>query len=391
MKIIRAVIILAAVCALGAVSARTEEPKKCRIDAEEGMICDDKGKKISPGEVLKTLDQKKVDEVLTQPAKPSKIIQGVDTPKEDKDAKIKELNDQLKALQDSMTRLQDAMNEIVGTPQEIENYQNMIADALNKQDQAGTLPQTMLDVMKQAGSGSPLDFLKSIVGKLGLTGKFNDPAINPGSTSKAYQGGGYDPSLNPGAPTKFESADALKDYKGNGGNICLFLPKAEEKNIHSPERVDVNWTPGNADAQQKINHILRDTRANLTRNMDPKLLGLLADMKAELEKCHPEHGPICFEVISGYRCEHTNHNIVGGAKNSRHMHNDAVDIKVQGERIPRQELLKTAWCFQRGGVGDYNGGNARAIHVDTRGTPTTWGWTPRHKCGACGGQQSVAK
>jgi uncharacterized protein YcbK (DUF882 family) len=86
---------------------------------------------------------------------------------------------------------------------------------------------------------------------------------------------------------------------------------------------------------------------------------------------------ITFHVISGYRSPKTNEMLrrAGGgqAKKSRHMHGDAIDIRIPD--VPSALVRDVAWCLQAGGVGYYRGSNF--VHVDTHKV-RHWNWSPEN-------------
>lgn len=148
-------------------------------------------------------------------------------------------------------------------------------------------------------------------------------------------------------------------------------------NTHTSERIDVTyWKSGryNEDAMDRINWELRDNRKQRKTQMSKELMNLLYTIKLELQKRHPEKD-IVFNIISGYRTPETNAmlraNGGGQAKQSRHMHGDAIDIRVPG--IDISEIRDVAWCLQRGGVGYYRGSNF--VHVDVAKV-RYWNWKP---------------
>lgn len=125
---------------------------------------------------------------------------------------------------------------------------------------------------------------------------------------------------------------------------------------------------------ESLKRMVRDHRSGREHEVDPDLVNLLYDLKLVLEKRHPGM-KVKYNIISGYRAPETNAMLraAGGgqAKDSRHMHGDAMDIRVPG--IDLVELRNTAWCLQRGGVGFYKGSNF--VHVDTDRV-RYWNWKP---------------
>lgn len=148
-------------------------------------------------------------------------------------------------------------------------------------------------------------------------------------------------------------------------------------NTHTHERAAITFRRGNYyDAQglEQLKRMVRDHRSGRMHEVDPKLVSLLYDLKIVLEKRHPGL-QVRYDIISGFRAPETNAMMraAGGgqAKNSRHTHGDAMDIRVPG--VDLVELRNTAWCLQRGGVGYYKGSDF--IHVDTHKV-RYWNWKP---------------
>lgn len=156
-------------------------------------------------------------------------------------------------------------------------------------------------------------------------------------------------------------------------------------NTHTRERITVEHRSGGTlihAAMEQVGRVMRDHRSGQSREMSPRLLDLLVDVQAELIRRHPGK-PIEFHIISGYRAPQTNAAMRarggGQAKNSRHMHGDAVDIRVPG--IKTAEVRDIAYCLKRGGVGMYNGSDF--VHVDVWNV-RTWNWQPTAQ--TCGGK-----
>jgi uncharacterized protein YcbK (DUF882 family) len=114
-------------------------------------------------------------------------------------------------------------------------------------------------------------------------------------------------------------------------------------------------------ALAKINHILRDHRANEIKAIDTHLLDLLHRLGGTLQTSAPYH------VISGYRSPATNASLrsqggthTGVASKSLHMVGKAIDIRVPD--VPLNELRRAAVTLKGGGVGYYPDSNF--VHVD---------------------------
>ena len=148
-------------------------------------------------------------------------------------------------------------------------------------------------------------------------------------------------------------------------------------NTHTRESVTVEYRRMGmpvSTALDEISRVMIDHRSGETHEVNPKLLDLLADIQAEIKRRHPEQ-PVVFHIISGYRAPKTNAAMRAGgggqAKNSRHMHGDAVDIRVPG--VATAEVRDIAYCLKRGGVGMYRGSDF--VHVDVWNV-RTWNWSP---------------
>lgn len=114
-------------------------------------------------------------------------------------------------------------------------------------------------------------------------------------------------------------------------------------------------------ALAKINHILRDHRANEVKEIDLRLLDLLHELGGTLQTSRPYH------VISGYRSPGTNASLraqggahTGVASKSLHVVGKAIDIRVPD--VPLQELRRAAVSLKAGGVGYYP--DLNFVHVD---------------------------
>lgn len=134
-------------------------------------------------------------------------------------------------------------------------------------------------------------------------------------------------------------------------------------NLHTNESMVIHHKRGQA-VTAKINNFMRDHRRNEPANMDSRLFDLLVDLKGAIEKKYPKI-KVKFEIISPYRAPQTNQMLRsnGGsqASQSRHMHGDAMDIRVPG--LKTKELRDIATCLGRGGVGYYESDGF--VHVDS--------------------------
>ncbi len=123
---------------------------------------------------------------------------------------------------------------------------------------------------------------------------------------------------------------------------------------HTGEQISLVYAMGDhvlPDAQQALNRFLRDHYSGDVGNIDPKLFGLLADLRGVLGADQ------AYEVISGYRSPVTNERLRksrGGGVARRsllHMDGMAIDIRLPG--VPLADLRDAAVSLGGGGVGIY--------------------------------------
>ncbi len=109
----------------------------------------------------------------------------------------------------------------------------------------------------------------------------------------------------------------------------------------------------------RINEFLLDFRTGDIAEMDPKLMDILYDVRAELGSDGT------YEVISAFRSPKTNEMLRsrsgGVARNSQHLLGNAIDVRLRG--VDTAELRDTALALQRGGVGYYQ--KSDFVHMDT--------------------------
>ena len=140
------------------------------------------------------------------------------------------------------------------------------------------------------------------------------------------------------------------------------LKKLAFYNTHTHERLHVcYYRNGKYDvkALSKINHILRDHRADQVHPIDPALLDFLYDLLTKMGY----HGRV--HIISGYRSPETNKKLrkksSGVAAGSLHMQGKALDFRLPG--VDTKVLRDTARSMERGGVGYYK--KMDFIQIDT--------------------------
>jgi uncharacterized protein YcbK (DUF882 family) len=116
-----------------------------------------------------------------------------------------------------------------------------------------------------------------------------------------------------------------------------------------------------------VNHLLRDFRTGQVHAIEPKLLDLLAIVRARLETAAP------VSVVSGYRSPATNamlrgeHEHSGVATKSLHMQGMAIDVRIVGRSLAA--LHNAALAERGGGVGYYP--ESDFVHVDV-GRVRSW-------------------
>lgn len=133
------------------------------------------------------------------------------------------------------------------------------------------------------------------------------------------------------------------------------------ENLHTGERLQAAyWKNGRYESSEcrRVDWILRDHRAGLTKPIATDLLDLLHAIRVKLVTNAP------FQVISGYRAPATNAHLAsagsGVASNSLHMQGLAIDIRLPGCALAH--LRDTAKAMKAGGVGFYPKSNF--VHVD---------------------------
>ncbi len=133
-------------------------------------------------------------------------------------------------------------------------------------------------------------------------------------------------------------------------------------NAHTWEKLEVVYfTRGHYidESLLKINHLMRDHRADEKIPMDLALIDQLAEIQKRVSSSEYVH------VLSGYRTAATNAALrkrsSNVAKFSLHMEGRAADIHIPGLRT--RELQSIAKDLKAGGVGYY--GRSGFVHIDT--------------------------
>ncbi len=108
------------------------------------------------------------------------------------------------------------------------------------------------------------------------------------------------------------------------------------------------------EALQRLNHLMRDLRADAICEMDLDLIELVGRIQRHI----PDRQLL---ITSAYRTRATNNAIRGSARGSLHMEGKALDIRVPG--FSTRKLREIARAESDGGVGWYP--RRDFIHVDT--------------------------
>lgn len=164
------------------------------------------------------------------------------------------------------------------------------------------------------------------------------------------------------AATGLIASPALARGKGNFRALTLVNHRTAEK-LNSVYWVEGEYIP---EALEAFNYILRDWRENLTIQIDPKVIDIMAATHNLLDTSEP------FQVVSGYRSPKTNAMLRsrsrGVARNSYHTRGMAIDLTLDGRSV--SQMASAARSLAAGGVGRYS--RSKFAHVDS-GPVRDWG------------------
>ena len=145
--------------------------------------------------------------------------------------------------------------------------------------------------------------------------------------------------------------------------------------IHTKETLTVTYKrDGEFDEEglKKLNHFMRDWRAEEETQMDRELIDLIWTLHRELGSEKPIH------LVSGYRSAKTNAKMRkrggGQAKKSQHIQGKAADLHFPD--VSAKTLRNSALVHEIGGVGYYPTSGLPFVHVDT-GRVRMWPRIPR--------------
>jgi uncharacterized protein YcbK (DUF882 family) len=153
-----------------------------------------------------------------------------------------------------------------------------------------------------------------------------------------------------------------RSYTGATRSLAMYNPHTGE-NVNLVYCENDQYVPG---ALREINFFFRDFRANLVKEIDPRLLDLLHTIHQASDDSKP------FNLVSGYRSAQTNAMLAaqheGVARHSMHIEGKAADINLPGRQL--SILQRIALAVRYGGVGYYP--QSGFVHVDT-GRIRRWG------------------
>ena len=149
---------------------------------------------------------------------------------------------------------------------------------------------------------------------------------------------------------------------------------------HTGERLDIVYRRGDTflpEAEDQLDHFLRDHRTGEVKHYDPQVFDILSDLAASLGRPNAE-----IDIICGYRTPWSNEFLrarsSGVARNSLHLQAHAIDIRIPG--VDTLTLCNAAIALHRGGVGYYP--RSGFVHLDS-GRIRTW-------CYGCSHAQATA-
>ncbi len=135
------------------------------------------------------------------------------------------------------------------------------------------------------------------------------------------------------------------------------------------ERIDmVYWIEGNyiKDAVNELTLFMRDWRTDQVYNIDVRTFDIMAASHNLLGTNEP------YLLLSGYRSPQTNAMLrrrsKGVARDSRHMHGQAADLRMSSRSV--NQIYRAAMACHGGGVGKYSRSNF--VHMDC-GPVRSWG------------------
>ncbi len=154
----------------------------------------------------------------------------------------------------------------------------------------------------------------------------------------------------------------MRSSSGEARSLAMY-------NTHTGESINLVYCEKGyyvPDALREVNYFFRDFRANLVKQIDPRLLDLLHTIHQLSDSSKP------FNLVSGYRSPQTNAMLAaqfeGVARHSMHIEGKASDINLPGRELSM--LQRVALALRYGGVGYYP--QSGFVHVDT-GRVRHWG------------------
>ena len=124
---------------------------------------------------------------------------------------------------------------------------------------------------------------------------------------------------------------------GSGGTSPVHSSEADLHRLrlyhtHTGERIDIVYRRGDnflPEAEEQLDHFLRDHRTGEVKHFDPRVFDILSDLAASVG-----HPGAEIQIICGYRTSWSNEFLrsrsPGVAKSSLHMEAHAIDIRISG-------------------------------------------------------------
>jgi uncharacterized protein YcbK (DUF882 family) len=186
-------------------------------------------------------------------------------------------------------------------------------------------------------------------------------ALQPAATSLPAYGDQSIDGVQPAAGYQ-QVRYTPRSYTGATRSLAMSNPHTGES-LNLVYCENDQYVPG---ALHEINFFFRDFRANLVKEIDPRLLDLLHTIHQASDDSKP------FNLVSGYRSPQTNAMLAaqheGVARHSMHIEGKAADINLPGRQL--SILQRIALALRYGGVGYYP--QSGFVHVDT-GRIRRWG------------------
>lgn len=214
------------------------------------------------------------------------------------------------------------------------------------------------DFATTANSSKILNRRKLLGGLSGVAaGLIASPALAGWTTSVIPKVGPTSP-----LPRSKPGIFTAKAPAGTGEHRLSFVHAHTGETFDDPFWINGEYVP---ESLKAISKLMRDFRAHARTEIDPSLLDLLYEVRTQLETDQP------IKIFSAYRSPQTNaamrRRSRGVAKNSYHMHGQALDMAIEGRK--NSQIRQVALDLKQGGVGYYR--RHSFIHLDS-GPVRSW-------------------